>query len=727
MRVLSPLLDGDRSTKVDVFKLATEGCSGSPADNPCQNLVTGAHLDPIGGNIWAGPQVEGHPDQFRIYGEITDGGITRVKLQGVATADEQTGQVTAVFDNLPELPVYDVEQRFFGGDHATLTNPDTCGSFTVGTELVPWAAVHDGGRRADRPAPATPSDSFTTSYDGQGAACPAEKPFLPGLSLVSDPFTAGADTALTTTIDVPERSQSLVSADVSLPDGLVGALGTVPMCPRADARAGACGEASRIGSVDVVVGNGGSPAHTPGRVYFSEPGGEGELARITIVVPARVGPYDLGTTIVNELAVKLRQNGGSLGLDNVGVDRLPTMLAGVPIRVRQIRLTIDRPNFLRNPLTCASTQGAGTFGSDAGRTVTVAAPYQSTGCEGLAFTPRVSPTLGTARLPAKTGAHPPFSTVVTQPDHQGAIRKSVVVLPTGLSVNLPALQSICEPDLAAAGTCPAGARVGSATATSPLLPTPLAGPVFAVKNPTGTFPKLSVELHGVINLRLEASTAIDRGGRLVTVLDNLPATPVSRFQLDIDGGPRGLLTVQKELCPKPTMDATFESHSGQTSKVTSPVRVVGNDACSASASSRTARPRVTLSVRGLARTPIVTLRVRRASGGRTLRSVRVALPSQLPVSTRRAPRGVTVRAGTRKLPRRSWTLTRKGVLTVRRPAGATASSITVKLRAGAVRTAKRLRSLAVRKRGLPRLTFAVRVVDAKSKAYRYRVRVRPKR
>ncbi|HEY3185861.1 MAG TPA: hypothetical protein VGJ70_00210, partial [Solirubrobacteraceae bacterium] len=675
--------------------------------------------------VWAGPQVEGRPNQFRIFGEITDGGITRVKLQGVATADEQSGQVTAVFDHLPELPAYDIEQRFFGGDHATLTNPDTCGQFTVGAELRPWAAIKDGGQVAGSPAAANPSDTFRTSYDGGGAACPASKPFAPELSLAADPLSAGGDTSLTTRITIPERSQHLVSADVALPDGLVGALGKVPMCPRDQARAGTCGDESRIGSVDVVVGNGGAPAHTPGKVFFSEPGGDGELARITIVVPARVGPFDLGTTIVNELAVKLRQNGASLGIDNVGVDRLPTMLSGIPVRVRQINLTIDRPDFLRNPLTCDALQGTGTFGSDGGATATVNAPFQATGCEGLAFTPKLAPTLGTDKQPAKTSSHPPFSTVVTQPDHQGAIRKTVVKLPAGLSVNLLALQSVCEPDQAAAGACPDSTRVGSAQATSPLLPTPLAGPVFVVRNPGGAFPKLSVDLHGVFNLRLEASTSVDRG-RLVTTLDNLPAAPVSRFQLDIDGGPKGLLTVEKNLCPKPTMDSTFESYGGQSTTQTSPVRVVGGCAATQSAASR-ARPRVTVAVRRLAGTPVVTLRARRVGNASKLRSLRVALPRDLAVNVRRAAKGVTVRAGTRKVARRSWTLSRKGVLTVRRSKSTAASSITVTLRSGVVRAAKRLRSLSLRKRALPRLTFSVRVVDAKSKSYSYRVRVRPTR
>src|SRR3954451_2278336 len=209
MKVLSPLLDGDRSTPVDVFKLAQDGCNG-PAANPCQNLITDAHLDPVGGDLWAGPQVAGHPNRFRIFGEISDGGITRVKLQGVATADEQTGQVTATFDNLPELPVYDVDQRFFGGDHATLVNPDTCGAFNVATSVQPWAAIRDDGSATATPAAATPSDGFTIS------GCTGPKPFAPTLSLLSDPLAAGADSALTTTITVPDGSQNLVSADVAL-------------------------------------------------------------------------------------------------------------------------------------------------------------------------------------------------------------------------------------------------------------------------------------------------------------------------------------------------------------------------------------------------------------------------------------------------------------------------------------------------------------------------------
>ena len=119
------------------------------------------------------------------------------------------------------------------------------------------------------------------------APCSGPRAFQPTFSLLADPFTAAADTSLTATITLPDRSDGLVGADVSLPDGLLGVLNAVPMCGRDLARAGACPPESQIGTVDVAVGNGAAPLHAPGKVYFSQPGGDGELARITVVVPAK--------------------------------------------------------------------------------------------------------------------------------------------------------------------------------------------------------------------------------------------------------------------------------------------------------------------------------------------------------------------------------------------------------------------------------------------------------
>jgi len=66
------------------------------------------------------------------------------------------------------------------------------------------------------------------------------------------------------------------------------------------------------------------------------------------------------------------------------------------------------------------------------------------------------------------------------------------------------------------------------------------------------------------------------------------------------------------------------------------------------------------------------------------------------------------------------------VLTVRAP-GNGRSNINVTITRGAVRAGRSLRSLALRRRGLPRLTFRARVTDSANTRYNATLRVRPTR
>src|SRR4051795_1893236 len=117
------------------------------------------------------------------------------------------------------------------------------------------------------------------------------------------------------------------------------------------------------------------------------------------------------------------------------------------------------------------------------------------GAAAAEFTPKITATLGTADQPSKMGGHAPFTTVVTQPDGQAAIKKAVVTLPNGLFANINALQTLC-PIAAQADLfgCPAGARVGSVNVTSPLVPGAIGGPVFVSESPTGGLPGLTITL-----------------------------------------------------------------------------------------------------------------------------------------------------------------------------------------------------------------------------------------
>src|SRR5205823_4186116 len=101
---------------------------------------------------------------------------------------------------------------------------------------------------------------------------------------------------------------------------------------------------------------------------------------------------------------------------------------------------------------------------------------------------------------------------------------------------------------------------------------------------------------------LEATTTLN-GNRLVTTLDNLPAAPVTSFELTINGGPNGLFTVGNPLCTGATIDTTFTSHTGQTANDSSPVNLVGN-CVPVPAPGAAAKPSLSVSVRRLPGAPL---------------------------------------------------------------------------------------------------------------------------
>jgi hypothetical protein len=760
LKALTPLLDQVRSTNANDEERQAEailtGCTQFAAqpENPCGNLSNpatividpatgnpvplgaGATLDPIGGDVWAGPQVPGHPNQFKVFTELTDGGVTRIKSVGIATADEKTGQITATFDDLPQSPFYHLTQFFDGGDHAALVNPIDCGEHVMNTELHSWLEVLQGAAQPSLNNPAGAFGGTPPSAEPDAKInindCGNASQFTPDLSFLADPFTAGQDTKFTTTIKKPDRQKNLVGTDVSLPDDVVGALSSVPLCTRAQvADNGNCPADSQIGTVETVVGNGGDPLHQTGKVYLSEPvtnaaDDRPELARITTVVRAAVGPFDLGT-VVNELALKLRQSDGHIGVDNLGVDKLPTIMAGIPIRIRQLNLTIDRAGFIRNPLTCDARSGSGSFTAEDGTVVNVTAPFQATGCDNLPFAPKLSATAGSDAAPALVGHHPSFTTTVSLPDHNAAIKKSVVTLPDGLLSNPSALSTLCSHAQLDANSCPAASKVGNAKADSPLLPAPLTGPMYLVANPAGGLPQLVVKLTGFINQTLTATTSIS-GTRLVTTFDGLPALAVTSFTLNVDGGPNGLFTVGNALCGGPNIDGSFDSHTGQHATDSSPVKVNGNCVpvpAPQSRSASTRKPSFTVSVRRLRSAPIVTLKARTVRNATRIRTVRLALPSRLVVK-RGVKNGVSVFAGGKKLSRGAWTLSRSGVLTIRIPRKGS-SAITASIKAGTLRTSAALHRLAAGRKTLSRLTFTGRLVDLNKQRFNYTVRARPSR
>ena len=107
-------------------------------------------LGQLGGNVYF---ALGSP--YRLFVVVQGGGVL-VKLAGDVRLDPATGQVTTVFDNLPQVPFTSFALTFRGGPHAVLANPPACGTKTLSAVLTPWTRkarqdrereLHDRRRR----------------------------------------------------------------------------------------------------------------------------------------------------------------------------------------------------------------------------------------------------------------------------------------------------------------------------------------------------------------------------------------------------------------------------------------------------------------------------------------------------------------------------------------------------------------------------------------------------
>ncbi len=114
--------------------------------------------------------------------------------------------------------------------------------------------------------------------------------FAPTVAVSSSPDTAAATTALTTTITLPQRSQELNRVRLSLPAGLIAKVDGHARCSIADANAGTCQAAAKIGSITAKAGQGTTPASFGGgSVYLTDAPSSGDLVGLAVELPVKVG------------------------------------------------------------------------------------------------------------------------------------------------------------------------------------------------------------------------------------------------------------------------------------------------------------------------------------------------------------------------------------------------------------------------------------------------------
>ena len=80
---------------------------------------------------------------------------------------------------------------------------------------------------------------------------------------------------------------------------------------------------------------------------------KGAPLSVVAVTPALAGPYDYGTVVVR-VAIDVDPTDAHV----IAVsDTVPSIIGGIPIRMRSIQVNIDKPNFMINPTNCAPNSG----------------------------------------------------------------------------------------------------------------------------------------------------------------------------------------------------------------------------------------------------------------------------------------------------------------------------------------------------------------------------------
>jgi hypothetical protein len=146
------------------------------------------------------------------------------------------------------------------------------------------------------------------------------------------------------------------------------------------------------------------------------------------------------------------------------------------------------------------------------------------------------------------------------------IAKVKVSLPKQLPSRLTTLQKACTAATfeANAAACPAASRIGTATATTPVLPVALSGPVYFVSHGGEAFPDLVVVLQGYgVTVDLVGTTFINKAGITSTTFKQVPDVPVGTFELKLPQGKFSALAANGNLCAsKLKMPTAFVAQDG---------------------------------------------------------------------------------------------------------------------------------------------------------------------
>jgi hypothetical protein len=500
------------------------------------------------------------------------------KLAGKVEPDPLTGQIVATFDDLPQQPFSHFRLHFREGGRSPLITPALCGQYETKALFTPWA---------NPSAPLATNASFSIDGGVGGEPCSnGSQPFEPGFAAGTLNNDAGSYSPFLTRITRRDGDQDLTKFSAELPLGLTAKLAGVDRCPDAqialaktktglaELASPSCPSNSQIGVLQAGAGVGSQLTYVSGKVYLAGPYNGAPLSVVEIV-PAVAGPFDVGDVVVRQ-ALQVNPKTAEVRVDGDRSDPIPHILAGIPLRVRDVQVSVNRSGFTLNPTSCEPSQiaaqlwggGADPFSSLDDSPVTRTAPFQAANCAALAFKPNLSLRL---KGGTKRGDFPKLHLVYRPRRGDANLQRLSLRFPRSEFIEQGHFRTICTRVQFAAGAgfgaqCPAGSVYGHARVFTPLLDQPFEGPVY-LRSSNHNLPDVVLALHGPpsLALQVEVPARIDsiRGG-LRAITEETPDVPVSEAIVDMQGGQKGLFVNSTDLCAgKHRAEVRLSAHNGR--------------------------------------------------------------------------------------------------------------------------------------------------------------------
>ena len=420
---------------------------GSEAAAACPNgskigrfeIHTPALIGPLTGSLYIGEPTPGN--QYRLFMVASGFGIN-AKIVASVHPDPANGRLTVSVTDLPQVPFEELELHVFASDRGLIATPTQCTVYLVDSNFVPWNSTL---------APQRSRPNVSISEGAGGRPCSGQvRPFSPRLVAGTTNPLAGGFSSFSLKLDRDDGDQYLRDLNFTMPPGLTGSLRGISYCSEDAIRQAAlqlgrteeaypsCRRSSQIGTSNVAAGPGGHPFHVVGRMYLAGPFKGGPLS-LVVITPAVAGPYDYGTQVVR---VAIHVDPLDAHVSAVS-DSLPLIIGGVPLRMRTIKVNIDKPDFMINPTNCAEMSIASQGIGDQGSVAEFSSYFHAVNCARLAFKPRMTVkqigSKGTRR-----SANPKMQFDLWTRKGDANIKALTVTLPPAFAVDQRHLGNICS-------------------------------------------------------------------------------------------------------------------------------------------------------------------------------------------------------------------------------------------------------------------------------------------